>query len=137
MKISQVSVFLENRTGRLDEVCEALGDAGINISTMNIAETDRFGILRMVVDDPQKALNVLKGHKFTASLTDIVAVEIPNQPGALAKVLKLLAANNLNIEYVYGYTETSENRTIAVFRFESPDAALDVFRANHIPVVSI
>ncbi|MHC5136418.1 MAG: ACT domain-containing protein, partial [Planctomycetota bacterium] len=91
MKITQISVFLENRKGRLSEVCSMLGQADVNIRALTIAETESFGVLRMVVDKPSKAADLFRKNGITANLTDVVAAEVPDKPGGLAAVLKTLS----------------------------------------------
>jgi len=135
MKVTQISLFLENRKGRLFDVCTLLGKNGINIRALNIAETDEFGILRMVVDKPDKALSVLKANHFVASVTDIVAVEVDDRPGGLANVLRIVTETGLNIEYMYGFVESRTDKALMVFRFENPDKALDVLQKNGVSVV--
>lgn len=105
MKIKQISVFLENRKGRLSDICSMLGTAGVNIRALTIAETETFGVLRMVVDKPAAAMEVFRTHSVTANQTEVVAVEVPDTPGGLAKVLNILTDNDLNVEYMYGFVE--------------------------------
>lgn len=104
MIIKQLSVFLENKSGRLNEVTSLLGEAQINISAFHIADTSEFGILRMIVSDPDKALLALKEANFSVSLTDVICLNTPNQPGALAKALNILAEEGVFIEYLYAYS---------------------------------
>jgi hypothetical protein len=125
MKITQISVFLENKKGRLYDVAALLGKSSINIRALNIAETDDFGVLRMVVDKPKEALAALKNGGFVANTTDIVAVEIDDSPGGLSKVLKVLSDADINVEYMYGFIERRSDNAIMVFRFESPESAID------------
>jgi hypothetical protein len=135
MKITQLSVFLENRKGRLFDVCLLLGKNDINIRALTVAESEEFGILRIVVDKPDDAAALLKKNGFIASLTDIVAVEVDDEPGGLTKILKVLAAKNINVEYMYGFVERSSQKAILVFRFEDPDAAIVLLRENKINIV--
>ena len=135
MKLTQISVFLENRKGRLYDVCSLLGKNKINIRALTIAETEKFGVLRIVVDNPDKAMQVLKKNNFVANLTDIVAVEVEDRPGGLAAILKTLSANDINLEYMYGFVEKSSDRALLVFRFDDPDKAITVFKKNKIKVV--
>ena len=135
MKITQISVFLENRKGRLYDVCALLGKNKINIRALTVAESEDFGVLRIVVDKPQEALNLLRANKFTANFTDIVAVEVDDRPGGLARILKLLQSTNINVEYMYGFVEKFSNKALLVFRFENIDKALEVLKKNKIKVV--
>ena len=135
MKITQISVFLENKKGRLYDAVRILGQEGIDIKTLTIAENENFGILRMIVDKPQEALEALKAHQFVASVTDIVAVEVGDHPGGLAKVLKVLDENKINIEYMYAFVEKRADKAILVFRFDDLDKAIRILAANSIGVI--
>ncbi len=112
MIIKQLSVFLENKSGRLNEVTSLLGEAQVNISAFHIADTSEFGILRMIVSDPEKALSSLKKANFSVSLTDVVCLNTPNQPGALAKALNILADEGVFIEYLYAYSNEGVSANI-------------------------
>jgi hypothetical protein len=136
MKVTQISVFLENKKGRLFDVSALLAKEGINIRALNIAETDDFGVLRMVVDKPKEALNSLKTAGFVANTTDIVAVEIDDTPGGLSRVLKVLSEADINVEYMYGFIEKRSNNAIMVFRFESPEKAIAKLSASGIKVIN-
>ena len=135
MKITQISIFLENKKGRLYDAVRILGEKGIDIKTLTIAENEDFGVLRMIVDQPQQALEVLKSHDFVASITDIVAVEVDDHPGGLAKVLKVLDENKVNIEYMYAFVEKCADKAILVFRFDDLDKAITILTKNGIRVV--
>ena len=128
MKLTQVSVFLENTKGRLYEVCKLLGNNGVNIRAINIADSKDFGILRMVVNDPEKALKVLKLAKITATKTDVVAVEVDDEPGGLAKMLKVLNDGDINVEYMYGFVEKASDKALMVLRIEAIDDAIAAFK---------
>lgn len=104
MIIKQLSVFLENKSGRLHEVSTILGRAGINMSAFSVADTSEFGILRLIVSDHEKAFRVLRENAFSVSLTDVVCLSCPNQPGALAMALEILAENEVSIEYLYAFS---------------------------------
>jgi len=135
MKLTQISVFLENRKGRLFDVTSLLGNHGINIRALTIAESPEFGILRMVVDRPKDAVDILKRKGFIAKLTDIVAVEVDDRPGGLARVLHALYNNSINVEYMYGFVEKFSDSALLVFRFDSPDKAIAVLKKNKINIV--
>jgi len=135
MKITQLSVFLENKKGRLYGAVQALGEAGIDIKALTIAESEEFGVLRMVVDKPDEGLKFLKEKGFVASITDIVAVEVSDQPGGLAVVLKIINDNDINLEYMYAFVEKSADNAIVVFRFEDSDKAISVLTKNRIRVL--
>jgi hypothetical protein len=135
MKITQISVFLENRKGRLSEVCSMLGQAGVNIRALTIAETESFGVLRMVVDKPGEAADLFRKNGITANLTDVVAAEVPDKPGGLAEVLKTLSEHDVNVEYMYGFVEKNSENALLVFRFDNPELAAQVLRENGLKVV--
>ncbi|HUT45038.1 MAG TPA: ACT domain-containing protein [Sedimentisphaerales bacterium] len=136
MKITQISVFLENRKGRLFDVCSLLGDNNINIRALTIAETESFGVLRIVVDNSDVAVKLLKDSGFVANLTDVVAVEVGDKPGGLASVLKVFADNDVNIEYMYGFVEKFSDKALLVFRFADTDLAQQILAKNDIKVVT-
>jgi hypothetical protein len=136
MKITQISIFLENRKGRLHEVCSLLGAGGINIRALTIAETESFGVLRIVVNKPEQAIKLLRDNSFVANITDVVAVEVPDKPGGLAEVLQVLSTNDVNVEYMYGFLEKSGNNAILVFRFEDTTYAQKILTANNINIVT-
>jgi hypothetical protein len=104
MIIKQLSVFLENKSGRLSEVSSLLGEAEINITAFSIADTSDFGILRAIVSDPEKALSILKENNFSANLTDVVCLICPNKAGSMAKALDILNAGGIQIEYMYAFS---------------------------------
>ena len=135
MKLTQISVFLENKQGRLFDVCQLLGKTRINIRALTVAESDDFGILRIVVDRPDDAAAALKKGGFVANLTEIVAVEIGDQPGGLASVLEVLGKHGLNVEYMYGFVEKTSANALLVFRFDDPDKAIAVLKKAGIRVV--
>lgn len=135
MKITQLSVFLENKPGRLSHPCRVLADAGINILTLSLADTHQFGIMRLIVKDPQKAKKVLDAEGCVANLTEVIAIEVPDRPGGLADVLTLIEKSALNVEYMYAFTFRREDKAIIVFRFEDPDAGIRALQAKGINVI--
>ncbi len=114
MIAKQVSVFLENKSGRLNEVTRILGDAGINISAFTIADTSDFGLLRMIVPDPDKALEVLKANGFSVQTTRVVLMKTPNKPGTLARALQILSGENIFIEYLYAFSMNEDSAVIVI-----------------------
>lgn len=128
MKVPQVSVFLENRRGRLHEACEALSKAGISLITLSLADTADFGVMRFIVAEPGKAAEVLKDNGFTAIVNDVVAIEVPDRPGGLAEILEVLDTGGVNIEYIYAFAQTAGSRAVLVFRFSDPDAAIAILQ---------
>ena len=136
MKITQISVFLENRKGRLSDVCSLLGSNGVNIRALTIAETESFGVLRIVVDKSDFAIKLLRENQFVANFTDVVAIEVPDQPGGLASVLKVFADNDVNIEYMYGFVEKFSDKALLVMRFEDTDFAQQILAKHNVPIVT-
>jgi hypothetical protein len=129
MKVKQISVFLENKSGRLHEVCSTLAENDINIRALCIAETADYGVLRLIVNRPEAARDVLSRAGFTVSETDVIAVEIPDRPGGLAAALKALLAENVNIEYIYCFVEKSGEKAMVVFRLEELDRGIGALQA--------
>ena len=108
MSVKQISIFLENKTGRLDEMTDILGKNNINMRAVSLAETDGFGIVRIIVDDPYSATTVLKDAGYINRLTSVVIVEVPNTPGGLNKVLKVFTEASINLEYIYALSAGKE-----------------------------
>ncbi len=135
MKITQISIFLENRKGRLSEVVDVLGSNSINVRALTVAETENFGVLRIVVDKPDKAIETLKNNGFVASTTDVVAVEVADEPGALASLLKIIDKSELNVEYMYGFVEKKVDRAMMIFRFDDAHKAAEFLASSGIKVV--
>jgi hypothetical protein len=128
MKVPQVSVFLENRRGRLHEACDVLAKAGISMITLALADTADFGVMRFIVADPGRAAQVLKDNGFTAIVNDVLAIEVPDRPGGLAEILEVLDSGGVNIEYIYAFAQTTGSRAVLVFRFSDPDSAMAVLQ---------
>lgn len=123
----QISVFLENKAGRLSHVTRVLGEANINIRALSIADTSDFGILRIIVSDPDRAYKILKEAGFTVSETEVIAVQVPDSPGGLADVLEQMSDASLNIEYLYAFLGTAENDALVIFKVEDFAKARDAF----------
>ena len=136
MKLRQLSVFLENRKGRLAEVARTLGNSGINIRALSLADTSDFGILRLIVNDVDGALGVLKDNGYTVRDTEVIAVEVDDRPGGLAEVLAVLAKSDLNVEYMYAFVEKSQNKAVLVFRFEDLPKAIEALQRGKIRVLT-
>lgn len=135
MKISQLSIFLENRSGRLARITTALGNAGINIRATSLADTSDFGILRLIVSDTEKALKVLKDQGFTVLISEVVAVAVPDTPGALGNVLSIMEHGGLDVEYMYVFVEKDRGQAIVIFRFDDIEKAIDILLENGIAVL--
>ncbi len=135
MKVKQISVFLENKSGRLAEVTRALGDNDINIRALSIADTTDFGILRLIVNKPEMANSILKNEGFMVSETQVIAVEVPDYPGGLADVLSELGEAGINIEYLYAFIGRSALNALVVFRVEDCDGAVLALKKKNIRVL--
>lgn len=129
MSVKQISVFLENRAGRLWELCNKLGNNGINMRALSVGEAADFGIIRMIVDKPDKADEVLKQEGFMVAKTDVLAVEIPDVPGGLASVLAALKDAKMNVEYAYAFVARSSDKAIVSMRVEDTVTAEKVLLA--------
>lgn len=136
MKVKQISIFLENKSGRLAQVTRVLGDNGINIRALSIADTTDFGILRLIVNDPDKAYQVLKEAGFTVSTTDVIAVEVVDEPGGLSKALQCLDRAGINIEYLYAFVQKATSAALVVFRVEQLDEAVKALQQDGIRLLS-
>jgi hypothetical protein len=135
MQIKQISVFLENNPGRLGVVTRALADAGINIRAISIADTKEYGIARFIVDKNETAVKALTAAGFTTRLTDVVAVEVADCPGALAKVMELFQKSNVNIEYLYASLEGKVGKAVIIFKMENLDVGLKIVQDNGLSMV--
>ena len=136
MKVKQISVFLENKSGRLAQVTQILAENNINIRALSLADTADFGILRVIVDDVEKASNVLKAAGYTLGETDVVAVEVPDRPGGLANILLPLWKAELDVEYMYAFVQSSGENAIMIFRFEDTDKAIGVLKESSVRILS-
>ena len=135
MAIKQISVFLENTTGRLGEVTGTLARAQINIRAISIADTAEFGILRLIVNDYEEALKALNAKGFTTRVSDVAAVEIEDTPGSLAKVMELFQASKVNIEYLYASLEGKVGKAVVIFKLEDHQRGLQIIKDNNLPTV--
>jgi len=124
MKIRQLSLFIENKPGQLVAPCRRLADHGINILTLSLADTERYGILRLVVDDWERAEQVLGARGFVVNVSEVLAVEVADYPGGLADLLALLDEAGANIEYMYAFTYGRGGRAVMILRLEDPDRAI-------------
>ena len=130
MDIKQISVFLENTTGRLSKVTQTLADAGINLRAISIADTADFGILRLIVDKTEEAVEALGKMGFTTRLTDVAAVEIDDVPGSLAKLMELFQISNVNIEYLYASLQSKGGKVVVIFKLEDHEKGLRIIKEN-------
>jgi len=124
MKIKQISVFLENKAGRLAHVTGVLSEAGINILALSLADTSDFGILRLIVDRPRTADTVLKRQGIVSMVNEVTAVEVDNRPGGLHRILRALDGSGVNVEYMYAFAEPRSQKAALIFRFDDPTGAV-------------
>ena len=136
MKIRQISIFIENELGRLYEVTRLLGDNKLNIRALSLADTSDFGIIRLILNNPQRAHDVLKAASFTVGINEVLAVVIPDVPGGLADVLGFLGDNKINVEYMYAFVNNSGKDAVMVFRFDDVDAALAALEKSPYTVLT-
>ena len=135
MKITQLSVFAENKPGHIIAPCRLLAAAGVNIRALSLADTQRFGILRIIVPDWQAAAKILEEAGFLVKATEVLAVEVTDRPGGLARVLEVLEGTSLNIEYMYAFPFGRGAKAVLIFRFNDPDAALQRLQSAGISLI--
>lgn len=133
--LKQISVFVENKKGRLAAMTKVLADNGIDLIALSIADTTNFGILRCIVNKVDTALDVLEKAGFTANTTDVIGVLVPDEPGGLSGVLKLLSDNDISVEYLYSFVRRSDKGGLILFRVNDPEKAVEIFSQNKIPMV--
>lgn len=135
MKVDQLSIFLENRAGRLAEVTRILSDAKVNIRALSLADTSDFGILRLIVSDFDTAKEKLKAGGFTVGRTTVVAVEVNDQPGGLNNILEMLREAKINVEYMYAFVTQAGANAVIIFRFDRTDQAIELLQKNSIAII--
>lgn len=135
VKVEQISIFLENKSGRLAEVTDILAQNGINLRALSLADTADFGIFRLIVNDTDKAVKLLKDHGFTIGKNEVVAAEVPDRPGGLAGILAALQGKSINVEYMYAFVQKSEGNAILIFRFDELEKAVDTLRKAGVRIV--
>ncbi len=135
MKLKQLSVFLENAPGRLYEATHALGEAGLNLRSLCISDTSDFGILRILVSDVATARRVIMEKQLPARVDDVVAAEIEDTPGSLARVLYPFKETKVNVEYMYALAGASSGKAVMIFRFSDNDRAIEILRANNVKLL--
>lgn len=128
MNVEQISIFLENKSGRLAEVTGVLSEAEINIRALSLADTADFGILRLIVNDTEKARQVLRDNGFTVEKTRVIAIEVPDKPGGLAKILDTIKDEGINVEYMYAFVQKSGQNAIVIFRFDELEKAITILQ---------
>ena len=132
MLIKQISVFVENVPGQLSEVSKILGDNGIDMSALSLADTTEFGILRLIVNDPEKACDVLRAQNYIVKQNYVVAAVVDDRPGGLTGVLDILAAANVAVEYMYAFVGSKDGHAVVVIRPDNAEAALKALDENHV-----
>jgi len=135
MRVEQISIFLENKAGRLAEVARILSEAGVNIRALSLADTSDFGIFRLIVDNNDKAKTALKEQGLTVGKTDVVAVEVDDKPGGLSRILDILSKEQINVEYMYAFVQHSGKDAVIIFRFDDIDAAIKLLLENGVKVI--
>lgn len=136
MFVKQISVFLENKPGKLSQVTDILEKNNIDIKAISIADTTEFGILRMIVDKPKEAVEAIKAEKFPVSTTDVLAVEVTDKPGGLNQALQILNDAGISVEYLYSFIKRNGERALILFRVEEPDRAVEVLQSAGIKLYS-
>ena len=128
MKIKQISLFLENKPGHLNAICRTLAESGINIVTLSLADTQQFGIVRLIVEEWQKAKDVLEAAGYVVNVREVVAAAVADRPGGMAEILDVIGKAGVNIEYMYAFTFRHGKEAVLVFRFDNPDRAIDALK---------
>ena len=136
MTVKQLSIFVENRSGRMAEITRKIADAGIDIRALSIADTTDFGILRLIVDRPEEAENALRGKGLTVSLTEVIAVQIVDKPGGFADAIQVLTDAGIDVEYMYAFVCRREGQACVIIRVEDNDRAIQAFQANGIGMLT-
>ncbi len=136
MKLKQISVFLENRKGRLWKALNILSEAKINIRALSIADTSEFGILRMIVPQPEKAIKILEDNNFVVKINDVIAVGVLDEPGGLDSILGILNKSDINVEYLYAFVEKRGEQATVVLRTEDIDAGIKALKDGEITILS-
>ena len=136
MKIEQIAIFMENKPGHLRIICGTLAKAGVNIVTLSLADTQQYGILRLLTDNCAKSKEVLSAAGFVVNVTEVLAVEVDDKPGGLLKVLDIISEGGINIEYMYAFTFHCAENAVMVFRFDNPDKAIDLLHSKDVRVLS-
>jgi hypothetical protein len=136
MKVKQISIFIENKSGRLAEVTRLLGEKGVNIQALSLADTSDFGILRLLVDNTDVALETLKEGGFTVNKTEVVAVEVPDQPGGLCEILQVLDKTEVNVEYMYAFVARNVGNAVIIFRFDEIDSAIETLQKEGVNLLT-
>ena len=136
MLIKQLSIFVENRPGRLSSITKLLEENKIDIRALSIADTRDFGILRLIVNDPDKALEALKASDYSVTLTNVIAIGIEDKPGGLAGAMEILYQNNISVEYMYAFISKSDDTAFVILRVENTDKAANALKENDVRILT-
>lgn len=136
MTINQISVFLENKSGRLAELTKILFESGVNLRALTIADTADFGIVRIVAEDNVKAADVLEKNHFIVKNTKVLGIEVADQPGGLYKIMELFRTNNVNIEYLYVSMKRNHDKAVVIFKVDDINRGLEIVKENSLVAVS-
>ena len=136
MEVEQLAVFLENKSGRLAEITSIIAAEGVSIRALSVADTADFGILRLIVDDVEKTQTALKANGFTVGKTNVLAVEVEDKTGGLAKVLKVIHEVDLNVEYMYAFVNNTGENAVLIFRFEDMEKALVALQERNFTLLT-
>ena len=128
MKIPQISVFLENRPGRLGALCATIAEAGVNLTTLSLADTGEFGLLRLITPDHAKAVAAIEAAGYAVTVTEVVAIQVPDRPGGLASILTVLEPQGIGIEYMYAFAARAASDAVMVFRFTDMERAIPILQ---------
>ncbi|MCI7144933.1 MAG: amino acid-binding protein [Clostridiales bacterium] len=137
MIIKQVSIFVENETGRLYDLMQTLADEGVNLNAATIAETGEYGILRCIVQEPEKVVDILRAHNYSASLTEVIAVAIDNKPGGLNSVLKALAENDIAVKYIYSTIQDAKGEAAIMVKVSDSEKAVKILENAGVKLFSL
>jgi hypothetical protein len=135
-RIKQISIFVENKPGRLLDVVEILGNSNIDIKAISLADSSDFGIVRLICENPESAYEVINNSGFTASLTEVLAIAISDKPGSLAKVLRALKESNVNIEYMYGFSAKTKDHAVMIIKVSNLEETIKCCISNNVQVLS-
>lgn len=135
MKIKQISIFVENKTGRLRHALETLASANINVRALSVADNEKSGIIRIIVDDTEKAKEVLTSSKFIIKETEVIVIEVPDEPNELNNILTILEDNDINIEYIYALLSQKHAEAIIVMKINKPEEGLELLNKNNIRIL--
>ena len=136
MTINQLSIFVENKAGTVAEITKSIASAGVSIRALSVADTQEFGILRLIVSDVEKAKEALSANDCVVSVTKVIGVEIPDVAGGLSNVLELMSANSINVEYLYAFITISGKHAYVVLRVEDNEKAAKILSENGVKLVT-